>query len=122
MAQQATKGDFIIPLLDARRMEVYSAVFDKDRKLVRETRAEIVDARSFQEFIQKGVVALLGRGAEKCKEVIHGPNVVFNTEVVPSAREMAALSHQKYLSKDFEDVAYFEPFYLKDFLITKKQP
>ncbi len=121
MAQQVTAGDFIIPLLDARRMEVYSAVFDKDRNRVRETRAEIVDEHSFKEFLQKGKVLLLGSGAEKCKEVLTEPNVVFNTKAVPSAREMASLSYQKFLTKEFEDVAYFEPFYLKDFLITKKQ-
>lgn len=121
MAQQVTGSDFIIPLLDARRMEVYSAVFDRDQHRVRETRAEIVDAHSFKEFLQKGNVVLLGSGAEKCKEVLSEPNVVFNTEAVPSAREMATLSYQKFLNKEFEDVAYFEPFYLKDFLITKKQ-
>ncbi len=121
MAQQVNGGDFIIPLLDARRMEVYAAVFDKDRHRVRETRAEIVDEHSFEEFLQKGKVVLLGSGAEKCKEVLSGPNVIFNTEAVPSAREMASLSYQKFLDREFEDVAYFEPFYLKDFLITKKQ-
>ncbi len=121
MAQQVIGEVFIIPLLDARRMEVYSAVFDRDKHRVRETRAEIVDEHSFKEFLQKGKVVLLGSGAEKCKGVLSGPNVVFNTKAVPSAREMASLSYQKFLNKEFEDVAYFEPFYLKDFLITKKQ-
>ncbi|MGB5371811.1 MAG: tRNA (adenosine(37)-N6)-threonylcarbamoyltransferase complex dimerization subunit type 1 TsaB [Flavobacteriaceae bacterium] len=121
MAQQVSGGDFIIPLLDARRMEVYSAVFDREQHRVRETRAEIVDEHSFKEFLQKGKAVLLGSGAEKCMEVLSGPNVVFNTKAVPSAREMASLSYQKFLNKEFEDVAYFEPFYLKDFLITKKQ-
>jgi tRNA threonylcarbamoyladenosine biosynthesis protein TsaB len=121
MAHQVTGHDFIIPLLDARRMEVYAAVFDKHRHRVRETRAEIVDGHSFKEFVQKGKVVLLGSGAEKCKALLMEPNIVFYPESVPSAREMASLSYQKFLNKQFEDVAYFEPFYLKDFLITKKQ-
>ncbi|TFG78029.1 MAG: tRNA (adenosine(37)-N6)-threonylcarbamoyltransferase complex dimerization subunit type 1 TsaB [Flavobacteriales bacterium] len=121
MAQQATKRAFIIPMLDARRMEVYAAVFDQNLQMVRETRAEIIDDHSFEAFIQKGEVLFLGSGAQKCKEVLSGPNIYFNSEAVPSAREMAALSYRKFLTKKFEDVAYFEPLYLKDFLITKKQ-
>jgi len=123
MAQQA-KGletDYIIPLLDARRMEVYSAVFDNNLTDIRETRAEIIEAGSFQEYIEKGKVLLLGSGAEKCKELLTGKNVSFDSSMVPSAKEMAPLSFEKYREKDFEDVAYFEPFYLKDFILQGKK-
>jgi len=115
------KVDFVIPVLDARRMEVYSCVFDSQFNTLRETKAEIITETSFSEFAEKGKVLLLGNGAEKCKEYLLG-NFEFNTVVVPSAREMAQLSHAKFLAKQFEDVAYFEPFYLKDFvLLTKKK-
>ena len=115
-----TKADFIIPVLDARRMEVYSAVFDATQTEVRETRAEIIQENSFVEFIQKGRVLLLGSGAEKCEPVLKA-SVDYNTSVVPSAREMAQLSYLKYKVKNFEDVAYFEPYYLKDFVLQTKK-
>lgn len=122
MAFQAREAevDFIIPLLDARRMEVYSCVFDGELKEVRPTKAEIIDAHSFQEFSRNGKVLLLGSGAEKCKEFL-AHNITFDTNVVPSAREMATLSHQKFSKRQFENVAYFEPYYLKDFVVMKKK-
>ncbi|EAR02200.1 tRNA (adenosine(37)-N6)-threonylcarbamoyltransferase complex dimerization subunit type 1 TsaB [Maribacter sp. HTCC2170] len=123
MAEQARKlkVDYFIPLLDARRMEVYSTVFDNTLTEIRETRAEIIDAHSFQEYIEKGKVLLLGSGAEKCKELLNGENISFNSSLVPSAKEMGALSFEKYKEKDFEDVAYFEPYYLKDFILQGKK-
>ena len=126
MAEQAKDAevDFIVPVLDARRMEVYSQVFDKTLKEVRETRAEIVSADSFQDYVNKGKVMLLGSGAEKCMGVVGSNKVIYRTEIVPSAKEMGSLSHIKYKEKDFEDVAYFEPYYLKDFILQgkKKRP
>ncbi len=123
MACQAKTGgvDFIIPVLDARRMEVYSAVFDSDRVQIRETKAEIIDENSFSEFGKKGKVLLIGSGAKKCKELLQHLNFDFDTSIVPSAREMAALSHKKFKAGDFEDVAYFEPYYLKDFILQRKK-
>jgi len=123
MAKQAnnSKMDYIIPVLDARRMEVYSAVFDNSLSQVRETRAEIIDQDSFQEFISKGNVLVVGSGAEKCKEPLIALNVVYDTVVVPSSREMCQLSFTKFKEKDFEDVAYFEPYYLKDFMLQGKK-
>jgi len=122
MANQLKASDtnFIIPVLDARRMEVYSAVFDNNAKELRETKAEIIDENSFREFIQKGEVSLIGSGAEKCKAILNSA-VNYNTSIVPSSREMAFLSQQKFEHKIFEDVAYFEPFYLKDFVLTTKK-
>lgn len=123
MAHQAERGaaEFIVSVLDARRMEVYSAVFDQAVRQIRETKAEIVDENSFSEFVEKGKVLLLGNGAEKCKALLRHPNFEFDTSVVPSAREMATLSHEKFAARDFEDVAYFEPYYLKDFILQKKK-
>ena len=123
MASQADPQavDFIIPLLDARRMEVYSAVFDKDLKQVRDTRAEIVSESSFEVFWQKGKVLLLGSGAEKCKEVLCHDHISFDEGVVPSSSQMAHLAYEKYKSSEFEDVAYFEPYYLKDFILQQKK-
>lgn len=124
MAQQAlnSNNDFIIPVLDARRMEVYSSVFDNSLKEIRETRAEIVDELSFQEFIEKGSVLIMGSGAEKCKKPLENQRKVsFDITIVPSAREMGGLSFNKFASNDFEDVAYFEPFYLKDFILQGKK-
>ena len=121
MAHQAESEnyDFIIPVLDARRMEVYSAIFDQSRFEVRETRAEIIDKNSFQGYTEKGKVILLGSGAEKCKSILTHKNISYDTSVVPSSRDMGALSYQKFENKEFEDVAYFEPFYLKDFVLQK---
>ncbi len=123
MSYQSVGGevDFIIPLLDARRMEVYAAVFDKNRQQLRETRAEIIDEHSFKAYVQQGKVLLLGSGAEKCKGIVFGEQLVFNTGTVPSAREMGSLSFEKFKLNDFEDVAYFEPYYLKDFILQGKK-
>ncbi|QLG44527.1 tRNA (adenosine(37)-N6)-threonylcarbamoyltransferase complex dimerization subunit type 1 TsaB [Costertonia aggregata] len=114
--------DFIIPLLDARRMEVYSKVFDTEVNIIRDTKAEIIDENSFLEYLQKGKTLLLGSGAEKCKKIVRHTNVHFDTHVVPSSKEMAILSYEKLKANDFEDVAYFEPFYLKDFIGTINKP
>ncbi len=114
---QAAEGELIIPLLDARRMEVYSAVFDHNHEQLRETKAEIIDEGSFQEYGSAQKRYLIGNGAEKCKGIIKGDTIEFFPKLVPSAKEMAQLSYKKYVSKDFEDVAYFEPYYLKDFIL-----
>lgn len=111
----------VIPVLDARRMEVYSAVYNASYSEIRETRAEIIDSNSFADFVAKGKVVLAGNGAEKCKELLTHPNFEFNPDVVPSAKEMARLTYAKYKNQDFEDVAYFEPYYLKDFVLQQKK-
>lgn len=116
---QIEKG-FIVPLLDARRMEVYSAVFDNHHHQVRDTEAEIITENSFSEFLAQGKTYFLGSGAEKCKGIINHPHAVFSDTVhVPSAKEMALLAQLKFKAGNFEDVAYFEPYYLKDFVGVK---
>ena len=115
----------IVPMLDARRMEVYAAIFDKQHKKIREIKAEIIDQTSFSDELQKGEVYFLGDGAHKCKETINHKNAIFIDDKFPSSREMATLSYDKYKKGDIENVAYFEPFYLKDFIVIpekKKKP
>ncbi|WP_233898020.1 tRNA (adenosine(37)-N6)-threonylcarbamoyltransferase complex dimerization subunit type 1 TsaB [Tenacibaculum piscium] len=106
----------IIPMLDARRMEVYSAVYDSKYKEIREIKAEIIDNNSFKEELSQGKVYFLGDGALKCKDIILHENAIFIEDKFPSSKEMAVLSFDKYQKSDTEDVAYFEPFYLKDFI------
>lgn len=111
----------LVPMLDARRMEVYSAVFNSKHKQLRETRAEIIDGTSFANFLNEGLVYFFGPGAVKCKGVITHPNAVFvPEEILPSAKYMVALSEEKFTKGMFEDVAYFQPFYLKDFAMAGK--
>lgn len=115
-----TEG-YKIPLLDAKRMEVYSAVFNKDNKKIRNVKAEIITSTSFHEYLKHQKVYFFGDGAEKCKEIIVHENAIFMNGKFPSANEMSVLSFEKYKKNDIEDVAYFEPFYLKDFIITKSK-
>ncbi|OWK74955.1 tRNA (adenosine(37)-N6)-threonylcarbamoyltransferase complex dimerization subunit type 1 TsaB [Flavobacteriaceae bacterium JJC] len=113
--------DFIIPLLDARRMEVYTAVFDGNTgKMLTETEAKVLDETSFQEFSDKKVI-FVGDGTAKAKEILRLPNAVFEDNVYPSAKYLIKKAVEKFNEKEFEDVAYFEPFYLKDFQGVKKK-
>jgi len=115
----------IVPMLDARRMEVYAAVFDKTHKQIRTIEAEIIEDSSFSEYLALGKVYFLGDGAQKCKETITHKNAIFVSDKFPSSEQMAVLSHEKFLRKETEDLAYFEPFYLKDFIVIpekKKKP
>ncbi|NEW79119.1 MAG: tRNA (adenosine(37)-N6)-threonylcarbamoyltransferase complex dimerization subunit type 1 TsaB [Gelidibacter sp.] len=111
-----------IPLLDARRMEVYSQVFSKKNEKIRDVYAEIIDSDSFSDFLKAEKVYFFGDGAEKCKGIITHENAIFIEGKFPSAKEMSVISYEKYLKNEFEDVAYFEPFYLKEFIggISKK--
>ncbi|AOW20842.1 tRNA (adenosine(37)-N6)-threonylcarbamoyltransferase complex dimerization subunit type 1 TsaB [Urechidicola croceus] len=110
----------IVPMLDARRMEVYSSVFDSNHSQIRNIQAEILTEDSFLEFLEKGKVYFVGDGVLKTKEIINHPNAVFIDDKLPSANEMAQLSYVKYKKSDTENVAYFEPFYLKDFVTGNK--
>ncbi|MDH7913285.1 tRNA (adenosine(37)-N6)-threonylcarbamoyltransferase complex dimerization subunit type 1 TsaB [Winogradskyella sp. SYSU M77433] len=122
LANQITSNDgFIVPMLDARRMEVYSAIYNSNLKLAREIKAEILNKESFKELLEKSKVYFIGNGVEKTKTLIQHPNAVFVEGQLPSAKEMAKLSEIKYKKSDTEDVAYFEPYYLKDFVALKKK-
>lgn len=114
---------YIVPLIDARRMEVYSAVYDINYAQIRATEAEIIDSNSFAEYLKQTKVYFIGDGAAKCKGVIEHQNAIFQEKVhFPSANEMALIATEKYKVGDFEDLAYFEPFYLKDFVGLKAKP
>ena len=115
------KDALIIPLLDARRMEVYSSVYDSNYHQIREIKAEIITENSFATYLKKWKVYFLGDGADKCKETIIHKNAIFLDDYFPSAKEMGRFSSQKFKNRDFEDVAYFEPFYLKDFIAIKSK-
>jgi len=118
LASQAGIADGkIVPMLDARRMEVYSAVFNSDLTLERAIKAEIIDENSFQEYTDK--LYFVGDCADKCKPVLTKDNFVFLENIkYPSAQAMSKISFDKYQKSDTVDVAYFEPYYLKDFIIT----
>ena len=109
---------YIIPLLDARRMEVYAAVFNQDQQEIKPTWAEIIDENSFANYISEKPVYLIGNGAAKCEGKLKSEWIKFEPAVVPSANTLSKLSYRSYEAKQFEDTAYFEPFYLKDFIVT----
>ena len=118
---QVERDELVIPVLDARRMEVYSSVFGSGYKEIRETRAEIINEASFGEYAKAQKVYIIGSGAEKCRGALQHPHFHFDASIVPSAKEMGRLAFTKYQQGQFEDVAYFEPYYLKDFVIQAKK-
>lgn len=118
---QIDKGfDLIIPVIDARRMEVYTAKFDSSGKKSSPIEAKVLDETSFQEFKEKNLV-FVGDGVEKSQEILQLPNANFIKEIHPSAQFMIQLAEEKFIQKQFEDVAYFEPFYLKEFVAGPKK-
>lgn len=108
---------YIIPMLDARRMEVYTAVFDENHTQVEATQPLILDENSFQNWLEKSKVSFLGDGSDKFAEICKHPNAFFVKNQFPTAEKMASLAFERFTQKQFEDVAYFEPFYLKNFQI-----
>lgn len=119
LAHQINEVDgYIVPMLDARRMEVYAAVFNSEKQCVRDVKAEIIDTFSFLDFLKKRKVYFIGNAVAKTKELIVHKNAIF-CEALPSAAQMITLAYSKYQENAFEDVAYFEPYYLKDFIAIK---
>lgn len=126
LVAQADSADFrfIIPMVDARRMEVYTAVFEKSAeedapayRQMTETAPAIIDESSFSEYLEQGPCLFIGDGAGKCADVIKHPNATF-CQCWPKASSMLEPALAAYRSGDFKDVAYFEPFYLKEFVAT----
>ena len=115
-AEESVSYRFIIPMIDARRMEVYSAVFENGTQIT-ETTPVIVDENSFAEYLEQGPVLFIGDGAGKCADVIRHPNAQF-CQCNPKASAMLQPAVAAYRAQQFEDVAYFEPFYLKEFVAT----
>lgn len=120
LAQSVSQKDgLIVPMIDARRMEVYSAVFNHNHQKVKDVQAEILTENSYSEVTD--TIYIVGDCQEKCQTVLTKPNFVFLSEhKYPSATAMSTLSYVKFEQKDFEDVAYLEPFYLKDFMLNPK--
>ena len=109
---------FIIPMIDARRMEVYSAIFNSNKEMIRKVEAQIISENSFDTITEK--IYFIGDSTQKVKTVLTKSNFVFLDEIkFPSANEMSLLSYKKFLENNFEDVAYFEPHYLKEFMFAK---
>ena len=107
-------------MIDARRNEVYATVYDRALGVLKETHAEVVTGESFKEFLDRGPVFFFGNGAAKCKEIISHPNARFlEGSTHPLAKNMMPLAERAWFDERFEDIAYFEPFYLKNFIAAK---
>ena len=106
------------PMIDARRMEVYTSFYDIKGSQVRCIQADIIDHQSYLPYLEDNLVLFFGNGADKCKETISHPNAVFVDFIHTSANHMAPLSEKDYMKQKFADLAYYEPFYLKDFVAT----
>ena len=107
---------YVCPMLDARRMEVYSAILNAESKFIKETEAVIVDEDSFKDVLENHKIIFCGNGMPKCKNTLEKHhNALFMDNINPLASSIGALAYSKFLKKEFENLAYFEPFYLKDF-------
>jgi tRNA threonylcarbamoyladenosine biosynthesis protein TsaB len=110
------EGALLCPMIDARRMEVYAGLYDRALRPIREVRADVVDANTYREWLDQRPVYFFGNGAAKCKDIINHPNARFIDNIEPQARWMQPLAERRLLQGQTEDVAYFEPFYLKDYV------
>lgn len=119
---EANNNLLFCPMIDARRMEVYTALYHDQNKEIESVSAKVIDSESFKEQLKKYTVVFFGNGASKCQLTIQHPNAIFINNIKTSAQFMCSLSQEAYENNEFEDIAYFEPFYLKDFIagIPKK--
>jgi tRNA threonylcarbamoyladenosine biosynthesis protein TsaB len=113
-----TRPDLLCPMIDARRMEVYTQLFDMQGNCITEVEAKILDENSFDNILMEKKILFFGNGSDKISSVINHPNATFIKGFLPSARFMLAFASENLNKCHFEDVAYFEPFYLKDFVAT----
>ena len=109
----------IVPMIDARRMEVYAAVYDRALNMKRDISADVIAGDSYREFLNAGPMYFFGNGAAKCKDTLVHANARFIDGITPLAKSMSLLSERKFMNGEFEDTAYFEPFYLKEFVASK---
>ena len=122
IADNLSPTDLLCPMIDARRMEVYTALFNQQKGMIRNTKAEIITEHSFEVELKQHKIFFFGDGAAKCKSILqHQPNAVFIDDFIPSARGQLEIASKAFRQKQFEDVAYFEPFYLKEFVGFKPQ-
>ena len=116
---EINKADLCAPMIDARRMEVYTALYDNNNETVQPVSAKIIDDSSFSEELTNKKVVFFGDGADKCKEIlVRNPNAIFSDGGLPSAQYINQIAFEKFNKNQFENVAYFEPYYLKDFVAT----
>lgn len=115
---ETTANSLFCPMIDARRMEVYAAIYNQEGVIQREISADIIDENSYSEILESHIVYFFGNGAEKCKTTLTHPNARFIDGMYPLAENMIILAEKAYNEKKFVDVAYFEPFYLKEFYTT----
>lgn len=118
VARRENEEVYYCPMIDARRMEVYTAVYDRQGNIVRDIHAEVIEENSFADLLSVHKILFFGNGSDKVKEVLKHSNAMFVDGVATSAGNMIMLAESKFENKKFEDVAYFEPFYLKDFVAT----
>lgn len=116
--QIVDKEALYCPMIDARRMEVYTSLYDFTENVIEQTKALIIDSNRFSDYLSNKKIYFFGNGAEKCKTTITNENAVFLDNINPSAKNLVDLAYTKFKNRDFEDVAYFEPYYLKDFIAT----
>ena len=119
--EELPEDALLCPMIDARRMEVYCALYDRALNEVVQTQALVIDSDSFKEHLDKQPIYFMGNGADKCVETIQHPNAHFIKNIVPRAKNMIPLAEMAMAKEQFEDVAYFEPFYLKEFVATKSK-
>lgn len=119
--EELPENALLCPMIDARRMEVYCALYDRALNEVVQTQALVIDSDSFKEYLDKQPIYFMGNGADKCVETIQHPNAHFIKNIVPRAKNMIPLAEMAMAKEQFEDVAYFEPFYLKEFVATKSK-
>ena len=112
----------LCPMIDARRMEVYSALYDRSLKEMRPVAADVVTAETYRQWLDERPVYFFGNGAQKCMETVNHPNAHYIEGIEPLAKWMQPLAEKHFLQEQFEDVAYFVPFYLKDFVAIKSKP
>ncbi len=112
-------GTFLAPMLDARRMEVYTLLADSKGETISPTEAKIIDEQSYQSWLEQSKIIFFGNGADKCRTVITHSNASFIEGIVPSASKLGTLAFQKFIKNELEDLATYEPYYLKDFMVKK---
>jgi tRNA threonylcarbamoyladenosine biosynthesis protein TsaB len=119
-ANRDYKG-LVCPMIDARRMEVYTSIFDAQLNVVEPISAKIIDELSFADLLKSNQITFLGDGAAKCKDTLTSVNALFSEVNFNSAQYLSHLAYEAFKRGDFEDVAYFEPYYLKDFVVTQSK-
>lgn len=120
--QEIEQKEFLVcSMIDARRMEVYAAIYNQDLEPIRKIGADVVNEQTYMTFLDKNMVYFIGDGAEKCRDQIRHENARFEKSIHLSSKYLGEMAYNKFLSKSFEDLAYFEPLYLKEFLAIKSK-